>query len=136
MKKYITIIFSFLSLFVCLSCSDDDNDTIPEQEPVRYYVKYELSGTTQHINVPRLITVNTEKGNQTIKIEGRNIIWDETYGPVNKIFIPRLDVKIEDYEYSSSMEGKIYVSREKEPFVLKAQGTGKYSLSLTCTIDF
>ena len=136
MKKSVIIFLSFLSLFVCLSCSDDDNDTMPEQEPVRYYVKYELSSTTQHINVPRLITVNTEKGNQNIKIEGRNITWDETYGPVNKIFIPRLDVKIEDYEYSSSMEGKIYVSREKEPFVLKAQGTGKYSLSLTCTIDF
>lgn len=127
------------TLFIFTSCSDDDSNTIPEQEPVRYYVKYEMTSKTYHDNQPRIITVNTEKGIQTITLKDtwKNTSWEETYGPVNKSFIPSLEVNIKKDDYSSTIQGKIYVSREKEPFVLKAQGSsGTYSLSLTCSIDF
>ena len=58
---------NFLLLFSILlysSCSSDDNDINTPQESTRYYVKYEVSFHTQHINRIRTISYTDEKGRQ------------------------------------------------------------------------
>ena len=135
--------FLFLLLFSILfysSCSSDDNDiSIPSESP-RYYVKYEVSFHTQHINRIRTISYTDEKGRQTKINEDRlqDVKWEGSYGPVNRDFVASLDCSLDQYDYGV-IHGIIYVSREKEPFVIKAEGSNlknSKELSLTYKIDF
>ena len=137
--------FFYLSLLLLFplvqSCSKDDDNNIerPQQEePTRYYVKYEVTSTTQHVNVNRVVKFATEKGEESISLEERKntVSWEGTYGPVQKGFVTSLDCSIPNYTYSSVIHARIYVSREKEPFVIKSEGEGKYFLQLSYKIDF
>lgn len=133
MKKL--LLFGLLLVFA--SCSKEDD--VPVEEPVvRYYVKYEVTFTTQHLNAPRNITFTNEEGSQTISITdyAKTITWDRVYGPVDKNFVASLDCNVGSYEYTSNIHAKISMSRDKEPFVIKAEGSNTKSISLRYKIDF
>lgn len=123
-----------------LSCSDDDDDIIKKEESARYYVKYEVTINTYHINIDRTISYTDEKGIQTITISDwqKEVKWEGTYGPVNKDFVASLDCSTAKYD-DTAIHARIYVCREKEPFVIKAEGNNtpnSKALSLSYKIDF
>ena len=136
MKKLLFFGATLLLMFV--SCSKDDDVPEVPVEPVRYYVKYEVTFNTQHINAPRHINFTNENGSQTISLtnEAKTVIWDRTYGPVDKNFVASLDCNVENYQYSSNIHAKISISRDQEPFVLKAERSGTRSVTLQYKIDF
>ena len=133
MKKffYFVLCIAFFSLYACSS----DNDNLSEE--TRYYVKYEVEAYTQHINVPKIITFITETGKESIELNDKNThTWEGTYGPVSKGFEAQIICELgKDYNYRREFHARIYVSREKEPFVIKAEDTDT-SINLTYKIDF
>lgn len=144
-------IVSFL-LITLFSCSNDEKEekvTPPDpvqqeqtqgtptqtpEEQARYYVRYEVQFTTQHNNANRVIKYTNEKGEQTIKLEN-DFTWEGTYGPVDKGFVAKLSGRCPNYSYSASIHGRIYVCREREPFVIKAEDTSR-EINLRYAIDF
>jgi hypothetical protein len=138
MKKVILLGTLLLLAFTSCSKSDDKEEIIEQQEVARYYVKYEVTYNTQHINPKRTIIFTTESGKKTINLETKaNIVsWEGTYGPVDKNFIAALDCSTPGYEYRSTIHARIYVCREKEPFVIKAEDEKESYLSLQYKIDF
>lgn len=136
MKKVKSFLFLIIGLLVFSSCHNDD-DIIIEQDNTRYYVKYEVYFKTQYKNVDREITYSDEKGIQKITLSewGFEKSWEGTYGPVNKDFVAILNCSTPT-NYSSIIHAKIYVCREKEPFVIKAEASGENPLNLRYKIDF
>ena len=134
---YSLIVMMIMTMFVSSCTAESELEKEPE-ESARYYVKYEVTFTTQHINAEKHFTIMTDKGAEdfTFDEERKTSTWEGTYGPVAKDFVASIKCSVPDYRYSSVIQSRIYISREKEPFVIKAEGTGKYSLNLQATIDF
>ena len=134
--KYILAIIA--SLFVMVSCSSGNETPEMPEDTARYYVKYEVDFYTQHTNTVKNIDFTTEKGKESISFTEwtKSKSWEGTYGPVDKKFVASISCTVPDYQYNSEIHARIYLSREKEPFVIKAEGSGKYSLNLQATIDF
>ena len=130
---FITLILNLVSFTSCSS----DNESEPLEE-ARYYVKYEVEFKTQHTNTEKNISFTTDKGSEKISFTEwtKTLSWEGTYGPVSKDFIASIDCSVPSYSYSSEIHARIYLCREKEPFVIKAEGKGKYILSLQSKIDF
>ena len=133
-------------MFMLASCSPENDPEIldpeysevqPAEKP-RYYVKYEVTFSTQHTNTIKNLIFTTDKGteNKSFTEWTKTKSWEGTYGPVDKDFVATLTCSVPDYDYNSEIHARIYLSREKEPFVIKAEGSGKYSLSLQSKIDF
>ncbi len=129
--------------FIVLSCSEDDEDPISPpnsntETSTRYYVKYDVTFTTYHINPTRVIKFATEKGIQTIMLENqsKSVSWNGTYGPVDKNFTASIEGSTPGYDYPTTVHAKISVCRDKEPFVIKAEDEASHSLSLSYKIDF
>ena len=143
MKK--TLLFFLMALIIMgthmlMSCGDDDKDIATQEESARYYVKYEVKIQTQHINADRTISYTDEKGKHSFTNSEwmKSMEWDGTYGPVDKNFVASLSCQTA-YDDNTQIYARIYVSREKEPFVVKAEGNnekGRCSLSLYYKIDF
>lgn len=149
MNKNLLLFFvTFMFSFAFVSCSKDNDNEKKEpiateepvaiEEPARYYVKYEVSFTTPHINPTRVVTFTTEKGTQTINLEQetKTVTWEGTYGPVDKGFKASLECSTPNYNYGGTIHGRIYVCREQEPFVIKAEGERSSPLLLDYSIDF
>lgn len=147
MKEYGIIIFSLLFYGLILSCSKDDEQTIPEEpktedqaqnnnqeEEVRYYVKYEIEIKHDRADDTMSIEFTSEKGKE--KVSGLAENWSGTYGPVKKGFKASLACSISTIGYRKEIHGRIYVCREIEPFVIKAEGRKDGSLGIYYTIDF
>ena len=116
MKKIISALVAFVTLFCITSCSNNQDDDALEPEPQSiYYVKYvahayNIVGITSHT-----YEVASPDGYKTI--ESRAEI-SETYGPVKKGFTAAVKVKHGgQHNYC-----KIYVSKDNGPFALKAEG--------------
>lgn len=121
------------------SCSNDDDEITPKEEDARYYVKYEATIHTFSVKTTKYISFSNEEGSQilTFNDKKQNIQWEGTYGPVTKDFIANLDCSSASYD-DTSIYARISVCKDKEPFVVKAEGSqtkGNY-LSLTNKIDF
>ena len=137
--KYFCVLFTLFvsNILLFASCSASDDSEI-SQEEARYYVKYEVSFTTQHTNTVKNISFTTENGTEKMSFTEKKklLSWEGTYGPVDKDFIASISCNVPSYSYSCEIHARIYVCREKEPFVIKDEGTGKYSLNLKYQIDF
>ena len=132
---YYLIVLMIMTMFVSSCTAESELDKEPE-ESARYYVKYEVnvkngwSSKTTHT-----ITFTSEDGPASIVHEVKgfgSIKWEGTYGPFQKGDKVSLSAKNHQMDY----HGRIYISREKEPFVIKAEGTGAEILNLQATIDF
>lgn len=127
----------FVSSCTTESELDKEPEVIPE-ESARYYVKYEVTFHTQHTNTTKNIEFTSDKGKENISFTEwtKSKSWEGTYGPVDKDFIASIKCSVPNYRYDCEIHARIYISREKEPFVIKAEGSGEYSLNLQATIDF
>jgi len=140
------IFIGLLLLLAFTSCSKDDDQTSSKdpyseqnnstKEDTRYYVKYEVTYSTYHVNESRVVKFETEKGMETISLnqQSKTVSWEGTYGPVKEHFVAYIECDTPDY--SSTIHARIYVCREKEPFVIKAEGENNKSLYLRYEIDF
>lgn len=140
MKNYLslfTILFSsFILSLLCLSCSKDDNDPEPTIiEDVRYYVKYEVDLTGSTNNHTYKIEYLTQDGAKLIseKKYGRSFYWDGTYGPFKKNDKVSLSVSTGG---TLKVNARISVSREKEPFAIRAETISGDGASLNYIINF
>lgn len=136
------IFIGLLLLLAFTSCSKDDDQTSSKdpyseqnnstKEDTRYYVKYEVTYSTYHVNESRVVKFETEKGMETISLnqQSKTVSWEGTYGPVKKHFVASLDCDTPGYDWDSQIHARIYVCREKEPFVIKAEGEKSHSLLL------
>ena len=125
--KSALIIFSALTIFAFLSCDKEDIDNSNDTTTVandNYYVKYVISSIYPYIFSNW--TVTTPDGNYT-KNDYQTRHWEQTYGPVKKGF--KCDVQVKNGQPTI----EIYVSKNQEPFSLKASKEG---YSATYTIAF
>lgn len=134
---YNLIVMMIMTMFVS-SCTAESVLDKEAEESARYYVKYEVQFTTQHTNTEKIVSFQTETGPMEISFTEwtKTKSWEGTYGPVDKDFVAYIKCSVPDYKYDSEIHARIYISREKEPFVIKDEGYGKYSLNLQTTIDF
>lgn len=119
MKNYLYAVLAVLATTFLLftSCSTDDE---------RYYVKYEVisSSTIQSI------VCKSEGGLKYFSQEGTK--WEITFGPYEK----GDKVSISASNSGNDIQARIYISIEKEPFVLKAEKKEKGRVELEYTIDY
>ena len=142
MKKvlFLLVLLSFCGMNQGCYHHNEDSETEAETEADgdRYYIRYVVSVTTKDAKIPRVITIMTDKGLQTIQLnsKGQSSTWKGTYGPVKKDFESFVECKVPNYRDHSAIHAQIYVCIEEEPFVIKAEGTGDYALDLKYKIDF
>lgn len=121
MEKYISKLFCVLLLICSVSCSSDDNH-IDElaQEEARYYVKYEV-----YMNINRSalgISIQCQGDKKEEHITTKNPSWEGTFGPFKKgqeVFLRVYSAAV--VTSTSDSYVRISVSRDKEPFVLRAE---------------
>ena len=132
------LFFGAALLLMFASCSKDD-------DPAAYYVKYEVTFKTQKTGIRVEAYFNTEKSVETMisQTQSNNFFWEGTYGPVEKGFLTNLACSTIEEDmygrmkvYEGEIQARIYVSRDKEPFVIKADQIGVGSVSLNYKIDF
>lgn len=138
-KLFALTLFLFSMSFVCCSSDDEsEQENVSQEEDVRYYVKYEMEMPSLHINVTKDISFVSENGSETFNTMDKT--WEGTYGPLKKgtkLYLNVVSRSPTEYSYSqTNNHARIYVSRDKEPFVIKAEDTGKHDISLSYTIDF
>ena len=121
-----------LSAFMLSSCSSKEEPQVENND--EYYVKYEFSMTSRYI-LENTITFTTEKGAQSVIIKGKTQSWIATYGPLKKGTKVILNT-ICNNNLSATSNARIYVSKNKDPFVIKAEDSGNHSFDLSYTIDF
>lgn len=140
MKNLKKTFILFTMIFAIYSCennniSQPNNPTTNEDGgEENYYVKYTAECVCRY-NVNMEVKVNTEQGLTTFLCEKK---FSETFGPVPKGF----ECKIVGIDPSSTTENYsditvyIHISRNEEPFALKAINNGTGSSQASYTIDF
>ena len=118
--------------FISCSSDDDDSPSIPEGK-TDYYVKYEVSAQNAgYATITWNLEYSTDKGvgTSTIKDGGK---WEATYGPFPKS--AEVFLRLSNGSSSYPVNARILVSKDKEPFVIKAEHSGGDHL-LEYKIDF
>lgn len=127
LNKLILISVILLSLGFS-SCGD---------EPNTYFVKYEVQTSSIYSYSNVTIEITTENGIETKQVK-RN--WDGTFGPISKNTPIILKVTHEGEDYvleHSKFTGRISISKDNSPFVLKAEETANGEpLNMSYSIDF
>ncbi len=152
--KFKLLFTALLSVFLITGCSTDDDTPLDNEQPstensskdeesddqqpteeARYYVKYEWE-MPSNITMEKIISFTTEDNIESFKTTGE--LWEGTYGPFKKgVTIVFSCTSLDDYKYAqTNNHARIYVSRNQEPFVIKAEDSGKHDISLSYTIDF
>ncbi len=122
------LIISALALLTFSSCDKEDKDNNETEINDNYYVKYIITGNGAYGRFSNW-TANTPQGTYTNSgLQVRS--WNQTYGPVNRGF--RCKVEIGDY-ISGPPTIEIHISKNDEPFALKAIETGN---SASYTINY
>lgn len=99
-----------------------------------YYVKYEVERGAQVAygnHTERNITYTDVNGEKKVTVKDSN--WDGTYGPFKKGTTVNLKVQTTG-KYDSN--ARISVSKNKEPFVIKAETRESLSITLSYRINF
>ncbi len=123
---------AFIMPLLFISCSSDDEEL---QDNNVYYVKYELSMPSLHLGMQKSISVSTESGDKTFTTTSTT--WENTYGSVSKNFTARLNCRfLDSHEYGytkTHIRARILVSKNNEPFTVKADTTLKKDVSIKYT---
>lgn len=143
MSKLKFMSFIFMGLLTLSSCGNGDDE--PEQsktendlEATRYYVKYETYVKSGYKNIIYTTTFTSDKGLQTFESEG-STEWTATYGPLTYGSVVSLKINRDSkyaYSYGDYNQARIYVSKNQEPFVIKAEDSGGKNINLLYQIDF
>lgn len=135
MKRIIPILSTLLALLICSACTNaDEPDTQKADTETKdnYYVRYEASIPSGYSGK---VTVNTEIGPQTFST-GR--VYTETFGPVTEGFKSSINISCtaEGLIKNSYITVSIYVSKNTEPFVLKASNSGHSSNTKSISTNY
>ena len=128
-KSFLLVIMA-LSFLLC-ACSSDDNDTPQKKKEkrrrrkilreIRVTAKTLTYQSHQNDQVP-----TTEEGSKTIELTGLSL---PKLGPNLrsrfKDFVAQLECSVNNYNYSQTFHARIYICRDKEPFVIKAEDEDK-----------
>jgi hypothetical protein len=149
MNKYLKISFLLLTFLITLSsCSNDEpstNEPCADESTINnndgsatnndkpatidnYYVKYVIKCSQNRYYVTKF-SVNTDKGIVYFS-DYLSKYWTQTYGPVKKGFTASATAE------STYPTIEIYVSKNNEPFALKATNTKNTKVTSSYTIDF
>ncbi len=143
LKIWSMMMLMVMALPLMVACGGDDDDvtTSPSVTPPHvtepndsYYVKYEVQSgdmVSYADHTTRTITFTDVDGNKSVTVKDK--AWDGTYGPFKKQDQVKLFVTTNG-RFNSN--GRISVSRNKEPFVVKAETMYKMGIMLEYTIDF
>lgn len=141
MKKAFNFTLACLLFVLSLTGCKKSNDS--------YYIRYEVAAKSTHYETAK-IEVETDMGEKTISLtinpssgtyyhlQNCVNVFSEQFGPVPKGFIASINASIPNASSltSASLEVAIYVSRNNEPFVLKASNSGSTSCNTSYTIDY
>lgn len=148
MKKDIVSYFFLIVILllpVMVSCGHNDDDTTPpvtnqnndeQEEPKNidsYYVKYEAmdGGQVSYANkTTRRITFKDVKSDSGVTVYGN---WEGTYGPFKKGDKVYLYISTTG-RYTTN--ARLSVSKNTEPFTIKAEERESNSIKLEYIIDF
>ena len=128
MKFLNLLLFLTLSLMF-VSCSDEDKDNAHD-----YYVKYTVSLVGQ--NYPRIeYNVSTDQGVQTFYTTEHS--FEKVYGPVKSGFVANINFDCSELKGYAGAYGSatIEISRDNEPFSIKATEQYKTNINLTYKIE-
>ena len=137
LKCISTILLASIAIVYLESCSKDDDNRTSSNENKRdaYYVRYEAhSNSGYKVNNTFSVTYTSDLGLQMYNREsvGYGNSWEGTYGPFRKGDGISLHIMCS----SGDVNGRIYVSRNEEPFVVKAEGKNRGSITLEYIIDY
>ena len=108
--------------------SDNDEDTHA------YYIKYEVLAPILVYGIGNnTISYTNEAGVQNVTT--KNVKWEITCGPVKKGFTAELSSHTSVTSNSRKVQIKIFVSRDNEPFVLKANTEDVENASVKYTVN-
>lgn len=115
-------------MLICIifNACDDNKPDMP-QDKIEYYVKYEVTLSSYHSMVKSAdISVVTEYGTKRFEIPTK---WEAVFGPFNEpknLYIKGLIPK-GPYP-NQNIRGRIYISSDNSPFVLKAEKSAENNL--------
>lgn len=121
-------------IFGISGCKKASNDN--------YYVRYEVySISPTYMGQDISISVNTDSGVKNYETEvpthGTCCVFNEQYGPVPNGFETKVITSSNPSSWAAfNINIKIYVSKNMEPFVLKAEITGRNGAETSYVIDF
>jgi len=141
MKKIKSFLYIVICSIVLIACGSDDESPASSIEDINhiYYVKYEIesSATTTRLyadlSYVQSFTFTSDKGIKTINEEKKDSHkWEGTYGPFK--YGDNVKLKATKANYN---QGKISVSKDNGPFVIKAENyVREKEIDLNYTIDF
>lgn len=124
MKKTIFYFLCLLGLFSVLlfSCKDKD-DKEDEPAPIEYYVKYEFQFGSfgsfgNHVKTAH-VSVATEDGNRGFNVPASSTMWEGVFGPFKECKTLMIEAQPDGFNSSLHMHGRISISKNGGPFVLK-----------------
>lgn len=121
-------------MVACTSDNDEDNPQEKQEEAHVYYIKYEVLAPILIYGIgDNTISYTNETGVQ--KVTTKDVKWELTCGPVKKSFTAKLSSHTSVTGNSSKIQVKIFVSRDNEPFVLKANTEEGEKASVKYTVN-
>lgn len=113
--KRILMLMAFMPMLLGISACSDDKDNTGE-----YYVKYKWHYTVTHSIITKAMVTYVDADGKKVRVGKVSNGWEVTVGPVAKGF--EASLLVEETSGYVSHESTIEVSRNGEPFVLKARG--------------
>lgn len=130
MKRILIYSAIILSAFAFCSCGDDDENS--------YYVKYEVQTGKQisyAARTDRSITYTDTSGDKTITVTNQK--WEGTFGPFKKGQKVHLSLACPEGGFTRNTSiVRLSVSKNKDPFVIKAEERDVVVADLSYKIDF
>ena len=123
MKKF----FIFCTLIIgLLSCSKDD-----DVDNTEYYAQYEVYSHSTGVRQLRNVYIGCKGGGENSNGKVNSFKWSATKGPFKKGETVFLSVRATDH----TIEGRISVCKNGNPFVTVRSGTKKNELYLSYKIE-
>lgn len=126
--KALKIATAFLAVFIVLSSCEKDKEEKAVINDDNYYVRYVIKGADPRGRFSDWRATTPEGTYTNSGYQTRS--WNQTYGPVKKGF--KCEVQVGNY-ISGAPVIEIHVSKNEEPFALKATKSGG---SASYTINF
>lgn len=120
-------LFAIIAIALCCcACSSDDDEIGEKTQPGivvqedEYYIRYEVTCTSDNPKSRKKINVSTGRGNLIIYMpEGTTSRWQAVFGPVKKGYTAALSCDTEDPTDNSLFDARIEISKNNSPFVYK-----------------